>query len=417
MKKLPVIILFCFFAVSCVKSNLNAEIIPSYQEEQFRSKDEIRSIAMSSISFFSDNEQTKCSEKRILSIIPSSRTTRSGMSSPVFYVVNFDNNDGFVIIGAKKDSPEVIAYSDKGNYDGKHSDVEPFNMYIGEIENQLEVQSIIIDVSTSSHYQTRTTNSSSNNSPLISVAWHQHQPFNWYCSSPFNSNVPAGCVAIAIAQIMSVYSYPASITLTYPSESASVQTLDWEEMKQAVHYTITHTDTCLACTQLAILLREIGNRVQMNYGVGGSSASSALYARSTLESFGYESSAYQDYSLTSVINSLDARHPVYIRANNSDGEGHAWVVDGSKYTCKKDVTYLVSNTSLTEVAREYVENWYLHFNYGWGGSSDGYYIARTWKHGSGTIIVGGSYDDCPVSMFTGVGGLNLNVKIIPDIHH
>lgn len=115
------------------------------------------------------------------------------------------------------------------------------------------------------------------------------------------------------------------------------------------------------------------------------------------------------------MNSLNATHPVYIRAKKSNGEGHAWVVDGSKYTCKEKTTYLVSGTSRTEVAREYVKNWFLHFNYGWGDLSDGYYIACTREHGSGSIIVGGFYDDYPVSIFTGANGLNQDVKIIPDI--
>lgn len=416
MKKNPFILFICLLALSCGKSNLNETIIPTQPEELLRSESEIRDIAMNSISIFSDNAGTKSSEKRISSIIPSSAgATKSELSSPVFYVVNFDDEDGFVIVGARSDSPEVIAYSDKGNYDGEHSEIEAFNIYMNEIGRQLESGSSIIDVPVTDHYQTFTRNSSENNSPLVSVAWHQHQPFNWYCSSPFDNNVPAGCVAVAIAQIMSAYSYPASISLSYPNASTSSQTLDWEEMKLSSHCTAVHTNSCVACTQLATLLREIGNRVHMSYGAGGSGANSALYAQSTLASFGYKSSSYKDYSLSSVMSSLDAKHPVYIRASNSDNEGHAWIVDGSKYTCTEKTTYLVSNTSRTEVAREYVKNWYLHFNFGWGGSSDGYYIACKREHGSGTIIVGGSYDDYPVSMFTGTDGFNQNVKIISDI--
>lgn len=419
MKKHFLTILFILLAfLSCKKANLsNGEeaISSSPQNELLRSETEIRDIAMASISVFSNNAETKCSEKRISSIIPSAGTTKSEVVSPAFYVVNFDNEDGFVIVGARHDSPEVIVYSDKGNYDGKHSEIEAFNIYIDEIEGQLASASSDIDIPTPDYYQTLTRETSEDNNPLISVAWHQCQPFNWYCSSPFDNNVPAGCVAIAIAQIMSVYSSPASISLTYPNASNSTQTLEWTGMKQSSHYTAVHTNSCAACTQLATLLREIGNRVHMSYGVGGSGANSALYAKSALASFGYKSSDYKDYSLTSVMNSLDAKHPVYIRAGNSDNEGHAWVVDGSKYTCQEKTTYRVSKNSRTEVAREYVKNWYLHFNYGWGGSSDGYYIASTRKHGSGTIIVGGSYDDHPVSMFTGVEGVNRNVKIIPDI--
>ena len=153
----------------------------------------------------------------------------------------------------------------------------------------------------------------------------------------------------------------------------------------------------------------------MSYGIGGSGASSTL-SRGALLSFGYNASSYDNYSLTPVMNSLNANRPVYIRAQNNASSGHAWVVDGSQYICNKKTTYLVSKTSRRIVAEEYVKKWYLNFNYGWGGINDGYYLAAWREHGSGEIIVGGSYDDWRVSMFTGANGYNLDVKIITNIY-
>ena len=40
--------------------------------------------------------------------------------------------------------------------------------------------------------------------PLIQTAWHQNKPYNAYCPD----GMLAGCVAIAMAQVMNYYRYP-----------------------------------------------------------------------------------------------------------------------------------------------------------------------------------------------------------------
>ena len=161
-----------------------------------------------------------------------------------------------------------------------------------------------------------------------------------------------------------------------------------------------------------ILGKEIGQRVGMTYSVGGSGAQSSN-SPSTLSSFGYHTSSYTNYSISSVMSSLNAEHPVYIRAENTSS-GHAWVTDGSKYICTTKKTHEVTGTSRTLVATEYVKQWYLHFNYGWNGTDNGYYLALQKESGQGSIISGGSYDDTIVSIFS--GPFNKNVKIITDIY-
>ncbi len=384
---------------------------------RLRTEAEVRGIAMSSVLMFSSG-QTKSSPKEIASIIPSMGVTKSPMNSPLFYVVNFGDEDGFVVVGADSDSPEVIVYANKGNYNGVDSEIGAFNLYMAEMSEQLS--SFVkrgTDVPIADYYKTYTDESSVVNEPLVTVHWGQHQPFNWYCSSPFDDNIPAGCVAVALAQIMSSYSYPTSISLSYPSSTTSSIALVWENMTDVSHLAGAHTNDCSTCSQMAALLREIGHRVGMKYGIRCSTAKD-INVRTTLSSFGYKSSEYQNYSLSKIMNSLNSKHPVYISAGAAGEDvGHAWVVDGSLYTCKTKTTYLISKNFRKVVAEEFVKNWYLNFNYGWSGSCDGYFLAATREHGSGEIIVGGSYDEWKVSMFTGAEGYNQNVAIIPDIYH
>lgn len=413
-KNLLFLSIFILFASCSIDDGPN-ECESTTHHNSRRSEKEIRELALSAVEMFSSDAKTKSNSKSIISIIPNSEATKSSERNLLFYTVNFD--DGFAIIGAKAHLPEIIAYSDKGYYDGSDSEIEAFNIYLQDIKNSLSriEPKGIVDVPVIDYLETVNTNTTETNEPLISVSWHQGQPFNWYCSSPFNADIPAGCVAVAIAQIMSVYSHPTSISLSYPYATQSSIQLNWNDMKDSSHYSSTHTYSCSGCVQLAALLREIGQRVNMSYGVGGSGASSTL-SRGALLSFGYNASSYDNYSLTPVMNSLNANRPVYIRAQNNASSGHAWVVDGSQYICNKKTTYLVSKTSRRIVAEEYVKKWYLNFNYGWGGINDGYYLAAWREHGSGEIIVGGSYDDWRVSMFTGANGYNLDVKIITNIY-
>lgn len=406
---------------SCSNSSIELSVVDSGNLDGacgIRSIEQVSNIATEAVAVFNSRETRVAHYKQISEIIPcyNNATTKSSSSQLVYYVVNFENNAGFVVVGASVSMPEIVVYSDSGNYNGVRSQNEGLNIYMAEISQQLSSfsQEPLIDIPSPSHMEKKENTSTNVNEPLVQVSWHQESPFNWYCSSPFDSQVPVGCVAVAVAQIMTVYSYPSLISLTYDNDLSSSISLDWDEMVNPMHQN-DHGSTCQYCIQNASLLREIGERVGMSYGVGGSGAASSKVV-SALSSFGYKHSSYDDYSLSGVIASLCEGSPVYIRATDGTS-GHAWVVDGSKYICKNTKTYEVSSTILSElVADEYVEQWYLHFNYGWGGASDGYYLACQKEHGSGRIIVGGSYDDTLVSMFTGVGGLSHDVKTITNIY-
>lgn len=108
-------------------------------------------------------------------------------------------------------------------------------------------------------------------------------------------------------------------------------------------------------TALATLLYHCGISVDMNYGPTGSGASTAQVANSLVSYFGYASSAnyivrssYSDDAWKGIlIAELDAGRPMEYRGSGTGG--HAFVCDGWQATD------------------------HFHFNWGWGGSADGYY--------------------------------------------
>lgn len=418
------ILLGIIVLLSCTKTPVNLSQFSNSKKTNTsydRSIEEMKSIAIESVDFFSKRISTRGenSAYRIKDIIPvKSLETRAKSEKTDIYVVNFYEDAGFVLVGGKKYLPEIIAFVEGGNYDGSFSQVPGFNIFMNEISNSiktlkcdnkeddLQIQDFYYDIK--SYIDTLSI------SKLVNTEWHQRYPFNMFCFTPDGISAPAGCVAIAMAQIMSKHSFPHEIKLTYPNADSIMTELDWSNMTLPLH-TYNHNVVCKYCIQNGRLCREIGKHVGMEYG-GFNSGASSENVKAAFESFGYVSSPYVDYHLTNIIESLKNGNPVYIRARN-ENSGHAWVTDGYKYIKKYEEHYKVDfkeNTRELVGGTTTIER-FLHFNYGWGGEYNGYYLAYHEAYGSSPIINNGSYQDPVITIFEGKHGLNKDVKIIYDI--
>lgn len=73
---------------------------------------------------------------------------------------------------------------------------------------------------------------------------------------------------------------------------------------------------------------------------------------------------------------LSRKRPVYIASN----QGHAWVIDGSMHQKRYRYIYINGQQSTTIDERTLV-----HCNFGWGGTSDGYYEQKLFKAHDGPV--------------------------------
>jgi hypothetical protein len=210
---LPLLLLPLFFG--CAKSLpektdsfLTNQTLTTVSSEitGLRSNEEISKIALQAVQDFSSSTKTKSSvrNKEIKNIIPSTIQTKSGEEDPLFFVVNFTGDNGFVIVGADVDSPEVIAYTEKGYYDGHSSQIEGFNIYMDDMSSELAgLRSnpggggpigpgvMYTEIDTSTTFSTI--------GPLVEVQWNDSQyPFNMFCFDAYGNQAKAGCVAIAM---------------------------------------------------------------------------------------------------------------------------------------------------------------------------------------------------------------------------
>lgn len=222
--------------------------------------------------------------------------------------------------------------------------------------------------------------------PLLSTEWHQQTPYNNYAPVIEDGNVKtvAGCVAIAAAQIAyywwrdnpyatlkdtPIYPYGgAPITYSIPKGTPN----EWELIKDKYDEANTEESE----DAVARLCYVIGTTSYLDYAssTGGQirDAANAIYSQYNLVSeYLSRKNCSQEYWEQLLYNELYCRRPILCSGTGSGG--HAFVLDGYD-----------NNTGL------------FHFNFGWGGSGDGYY----------------PIDDSDMSM----GGYYMNQSVVYNIH-
>jgi len=238
--------------------------------------------------------------------------------------------------------------------------------------------------------------------PLLPVEWGQGNEYNeafWnnVKNKKSCSTCPAGCVAVATAQIMSYWQYPTVIgnstfnwSLLIQYTGAGTPDLNkWTYNKNNVPQSLSN--------QIADLMEKIGAAVGMSYGCNESSADSDD-AIKFLKNKGYTGGSKKDYDYKSVTSSLINNCPVYAYGYTTDNTflgihvsysgGHAWVIDGYRELAR-NVTLIVTysgtppntpptkanTTTWTEIVytKQYANH--IHNNWGWAGDYNAWFVS------------------------------------------
>ena len=195
--------------------------------------------------------------------------------------------------------------------------------------------------------------------PLIATQWNQNSPWNDRC--PIDISGPgghsyAGCVAVAMAQIMNYWGFPEKGTGAHSYVSSL-----YGELKAnfETYYAWGNMPDTTANDSVKTLLYHCGISVNMNYGPDSSSANSDdMPSYALTHFFKYEPSIHSvkksEYTYSEwtqlLKEELSQKRPIFYYGFDSNYKnGHAFVCDG------------------------YESNEFFHFNWGWGGSYDGYF--------------------------------------------
>lgn len=204
--------------------------------------------------------------------------------------------------------------------------------------------------------------------PITKTKWGQSYPYNYYCPKINGISTYVGCVAVAMGQIAATHRWP---------ESFNGHNYNWDEMLSlSTHTSIYNT----GANDIAQFLYDIGSHIGMNYGTSGSGAN-IDQALKGLKDMGYVNSVKANYTSSLCTPSISFGNPVYMQGFKEDfSVGHAWVVDGYNVINNWVEYYRKDNGELYAVygGRGYT---YLHFNLGWNGSQDGYYLYSSQAEG------------------------------------
>ena len=316
--------------------------------------------------------------------------------TPLFY--RFQVGDkGFMIVSATDLATPVLAYSLESNFEkGTGAD-----LYCDKYKKQL---TYLVE-----HPETATTDAQLWNKygaadfqvsaqkggkgtpcvePLVTTRWTQETYYNTYCpvssvpQSSMDYRTPVGCVALTMANILYYYRYPSSgfggvayipreyengeLFYTYPAQvvNFSAQTYNYDAMTDIL------TDYN---GELSKLIYNAGVSVHMSYGHDGSGSQSEYAINALHTNFRFPEGA-QFHNYTDVTDQggnqttwenmakaeLDARRPIFFSGSNASAGGHAWIMDGY--------------TTIADTAG--VDHSYFHVNWGWAGSSNGFYSIK-----------------------------------------
>jgi hypothetical protein len=186
---------------------------------------------------------------------------------PAFYIFNRTDKPGFVIVSADKRIREVIAYSNTGVfYDPNPGLKTLLNQYVEEIsyakENNINANTITYDFYVPYNGDWL----------LKSIEWDQiPAPYNSKCPN----NLPVGCQATAMAQIIYFYKYPriGNGTSTYQwNEEGDEISVNFGEAEYKYELMKDKPITGVQNDDIALLSYHCGVAIEMKYKQGGSTA-------------------------------------------------------------------------------------------------------------------------------------------------
>ncbi len=298
---------------------------------------------------------------------------------PVIFVVNLKEG-GWVLVSADKKVIPVLAF----NYDRRFTKFDPgeniaCHEWIYSYSEQIKEISKEKGISVHEGWLGDAPGSKGKDSeavvvePLIKTLWNQGAGWNRFC--PEDSLGPGGhtyvgCVAVAMAQALSVYQVPDTGTYTnkYDCENYGIIEAKFNE----TNYKWDSMSLDKPDDYNALLLFHCAVAVNMNFGPDGSSANTKL-SRSALGRYfnmskrciyPYKSNTEEDEWEEIIINNLALGRPIIYSGNADDGNaGHAFNIDGVNGEGSKGLNY-------------------FHVNWGWGGNRNGYYLINDLRPGN-----------------------------------
>ena len=284
------------------------------------------------------------------------------------YIFNVENKGGFVIVSGDERTEPILGYSTSGEID---YDCMPDNLRAWLEGYEVQIQAIKDSRSFARPCKASILDEPSV-TPLITTKWNQAEPYNLLCPMDDEEELRSvtGCVATALAQVMYYYRWPENCT-SIPAYRTMTKGIDmemlpgtsfrWNMMKKEYD----EDETGEEALAVAELMRYCGQAVEMDY----TRKESLAHIETNLMTsyFGYSSNmrtvSRSDYT------SDEWNMMIYRELSN----GRPVLYNGGAYSVKKE-TGDMDYERHQFICDGYDGNGLFHFNFGWGGIYDGYFL-------------------------------------------
>ncbi len=291
-------------------------------------------------------------------------------SQSLYYIFNM-SPCGWIAVSGNNTMWPVLAYSFEGRYTGENpapqyvawmKQYEDALLYLANhpADASAKISSAWNEILGEGYVQNYKARLLSQVKPMLFSNWDQVIYYNGKCPADAGGpggHTPAGCVPTAMGQIMNYYRWPVTGSGSYTDNDPSygalfadfgATTYNWDNMPNSIN---RPNDA------IATLLYHLGISCDLVYGPSGSGMYNhkAAYAFRTFFKYSPQTQYLFRDSTSLRWDSVMVAHlnrgmPLYYAGwSVPDINGHAWVCDG------------------------YQDTGYFHFNFGWSGSSNGYF--------------------------------------------
>ncbi len=318
---------------------------------------------------------------------------------PSYYVFNFGNNNGFVLVSAEDAVYPILGYSFTGHFSGTSPSVKSWmenykkHIKLARTNQQLK-QNVSKDwekYTTKTSLKSAVTPSNPLVGPLLATTWDQTAPYNSLCC-PNDVNNPGlkpfvGCVAVAMGQVMKYFAYPSSgqgshsytddpspYATNSPCGTGTEPSWGLQSVNFAnANYNYANMPNSLSTNNdaVATLLYHCGVSINMDYGgfcTQGSGTGPYEVAIALKDYFKYAptaqsvlSGSFTDAGWVQLLKTEISNSRPVVYCDGNLFEDHAWVCDGF----------------------DALNN--FHMNWGFGGRDDGWYCI---VNPAGNAIIG-----------------------------
>ena len=343
--------------------------------------------------------------------------TRSEATADVedlLYIVNFENEAGYAILGADDFRYAVTVTPEQAEADGEL--VFPLQMVAQAAIIGIENADIDADggVAPMSDDGRHTGDLGGNVlreeytpfvvqeriGPLIPVKWGQGAPYNVCCPLVHGQSPVAGCGAIAAAQVM-VSNY---WNYGYAPKSIGKTAIDWTLIRRTIlsPKLVSSGINGMPSPEgyaVAMLIAAVGIDIDTEYGLEESMAY-AYDLQGFLIRMPSKNVTYETYKNSCVRNMLhDQQKATIMRGvhiENGEKKAHFWNLDGWLYRTRYIKTYYRNGTVSQ---RGPFGQTLVHCNFGWEGVADGYYYDGIFDLSKGPVMPEDSDAGTPASRY------------------